>query len=294
MMSPYVAFNNNPIYFVDPLGLEGESPGEPEKGYTCFDESHQEYITYTGDGRWANFSNITKGKNGLIITFTSINGGDDEKKKENKHTQTAVQNDNSNNFNKNYYSIFLSDVRDGFSVAKEFSLARRDVENVVAFRGHGNTGYATFPVGNDGYIILSNEFIEIFKDVNLSNEEIEFYNNLTSFKYLIDNIKTTLIFTNCFFGNTKQGTDSGKTLGNYTKVGQIFMNQDKSPRKQNSNLDYPLSVVESNKINKGWKRFVIIIFGEGQFDFDYNVEETGKSIQMNSKGNLIDQPQIKN
>jgi hypothetical protein len=31
MMSPYVAFNNNPIYFVDPLGLEGECPGEPEK-----------------------------------------------------------------------------------------------------------------------------------------------------------------------------------------------------------------------------------------------------------------------
>jgi RHS repeat-associated protein len=30
MMSPYVAFNNNPIYFVDPLGLEGVDPGEPK------------------------------------------------------------------------------------------------------------------------------------------------------------------------------------------------------------------------------------------------------------------------
>ena len=29
-MSPYLAFNNNPVYFVDPMGLEG-TPGEPEK-----------------------------------------------------------------------------------------------------------------------------------------------------------------------------------------------------------------------------------------------------------------------
>jgi len=36
-MSPYVAFNNNPIFFVDPLGLEGTNsggPGDPEKTYT--------------------------------------------------------------------------------------------------------------------------------------------------------------------------------------------------------------------------------------------------------------------
>ncbi len=29
-MSPYMSFNNNPIYFADPLGLEGEPPGFPE------------------------------------------------------------------------------------------------------------------------------------------------------------------------------------------------------------------------------------------------------------------------
>ncbi len=29
-MSPYVAFNNNPVYFTDPLGLEGEPTGLPE------------------------------------------------------------------------------------------------------------------------------------------------------------------------------------------------------------------------------------------------------------------------
>ncbi len=31
MMSPYISFDNNPIYFVDPLGLEGVNPGDPEK-----------------------------------------------------------------------------------------------------------------------------------------------------------------------------------------------------------------------------------------------------------------------
>jgi len=27
-MSPYEAFNNNPVFFVDPLGLKGKDPSE--------------------------------------------------------------------------------------------------------------------------------------------------------------------------------------------------------------------------------------------------------------------------
>jgi RHS repeat-associated protein len=61
--SPYCAFDNNPVYFVDPLGLEGNGPGglggnpnatpaEPEKGYTCYDETHDETLSYSGNGEW--------------------------------------------------------------------------------------------------------------------------------------------------------------------------------------------------------------------------------------------------
>jgi RHS repeat-associated protein len=55
-MSPYVAFNNNPIYYVDPFGLEGDPPGctpaEPEVGYTCYEETSDEIWYYKGDGEW--------------------------------------------------------------------------------------------------------------------------------------------------------------------------------------------------------------------------------------------------
>jgi len=56
MMSPYVAFNNNPIFFVDPLGLEGTNPGDPPVGSTCIDEVGAT-LKYEGDGNW---SDVTK------------------------------------------------------------------------------------------------------------------------------------------------------------------------------------------------------------------------------------------
>ena len=42
-MSPYVAFNNNPIYFIDPYGLEGVDPesGEDEE---CIDETTENFV----------------------------------------------------------------------------------------------------------------------------------------------------------------------------------------------------------------------------------------------------------
>ena len=54
MMSPYVAFNNNPIYFVDPLGLEGEDPvnvsGNKDKpGLTWKDENGNRHRWKKGD-----------------------------------------------------------------------------------------------------------------------------------------------------------------------------------------------------------------------------------------------------
>jgi RHS repeat-associated protein len=53
-MSPYVAFNNNPIYFADPLGLEGEGGGDTqtwEEGQSCENENG-EILTYKGNDEW--------------------------------------------------------------------------------------------------------------------------------------------------------------------------------------------------------------------------------------------------
>jgi len=51
-VSPYVAFNNNPVYFIDPSGLEGEPGGEDwQKGQRCEDENGNR-LEYLGNNEW--------------------------------------------------------------------------------------------------------------------------------------------------------------------------------------------------------------------------------------------------
>jgi RHS repeat-associated protein len=64
--SPYVAFNNNPVYYVDPLGLEGTNPdGEPNVGYVCTEEETGKTLMYAGDGRWIDDIQIEKAINNI-------------------------------------------------------------------------------------------------------------------------------------------------------------------------------------------------------------------------------------
>ena len=67
MMSPYVAFNNNPIFFVDPLGLEGTNPGDPPVGSTCVDEVGAT-LKYEGDGNWSDVTKIIDVKNVTVVS----------------------------------------------------------------------------------------------------------------------------------------------------------------------------------------------------------------------------------
>jgi RHS repeat-associated protein len=57
-MSPYVAFNNNPVYFTDPLGLEGGPPENPSDGqiYTTDDGDQYQYsVNEEGKGSWTGY-----------------------------------------------------------------------------------------------------------------------------------------------------------------------------------------------------------------------------------------------
>ena len=48
----YTAFNNNPIYFVDPMGLEGDENDEPEDGATRTTEKDGRYKYDADKGKW--------------------------------------------------------------------------------------------------------------------------------------------------------------------------------------------------------------------------------------------------
>jgi RHS repeat-associated protein len=49
--SPYIAFANNPIVYIDPTGLAPENKGEPKVGYKCEDENGNRLV-YAGNGNW--------------------------------------------------------------------------------------------------------------------------------------------------------------------------------------------------------------------------------------------------
>lgn len=57
-MSPYVAFNDNPVYFTDPLGLEGGPPANPSNGEVYTDKNGQQFqylIGDDGEGSWGSY-----------------------------------------------------------------------------------------------------------------------------------------------------------------------------------------------------------------------------------------------
>jgi RHS repeat-associated protein len=107
--SPYVTFNNNPIFFADPLGLEGE--GGPKKGekYDCGDGTQEvfngkEYVPVrnnylvinesTTSGSWG-LSKMQKGnENWKVIVATSMRSAASQielnNKITNRHTGIAA------------------------------------------------------------------------------------------------------------------------------------------------------------------------------------------------------------
>ena len=75
-MSPYVAFNNNPVFFVDPLGLEGDpriyynpNGGKGNLLILIYDPDYRHPITGKRDFGIEAYVNITKNK---LMTTTSF------------------------------------------------------------------------------------------------------------------------------------------------------------------------------------------------------------------------------
>jgi RHS repeat-associated protein len=83
-MSPFVAFNNNPIFFVDPLGLEGEDPNDgqdekPKKGdvrYRDYTNGDQDVFVFDGKS-WKLVGTIYNIKP-KVISVGSLKGGEDD------------------------------------------------------------------------------------------------------------------------------------------------------------------------------------------------------------------------
>ena len=67
-MSPYVAFDDNPVYYKDLYGLSADGPGDPEKRTG----------TYNDNRKGIEGSLPTDAKNGDVLTYT-FEGGDYEK-----------------------------------------------------------------------------------------------------------------------------------------------------------------------------------------------------------------------
>ena len=285
--SPYVAFDNNPIFYTDPYGLSPGGPnGEAPEGYTCTDEAGATR-TYTGNGNWEGFDQyINNSKNGLVILFSSENNPS-----ENQTREKSMENDNNNAGNNNFTTIMVDDVRLGFELANEFSDAKGSTPNTVVFRQHGNVGTWYFPIGDNDHVGISkkeyNYFIVDFPDDQ--SVQAQFYRDLAERKYSINSSSTTLIFTNCRSGKGEDGQWLGRNFSDLLQVGNLFLNMDKSPYYSKSNLDMPLTYKTEEELH-GW---VVYVMMEVNGFIYFDRVETGKSLQLNSSGTAVTQPDLK-
>lgn len=75
-MSPYCAFNNNPVFFVDPDGLEGEKPGKIKMAYLKLTNKNLRQA-FRHQKRNGGDINVWKGKNGkwfASVVYSSSSG----------------------------------------------------------------------------------------------------------------------------------------------------------------------------------------------------------------------------
>jgi hypothetical protein len=281
-MSPYVAFDNNPIYFVDPYGLEatndGEGGGNPCSYGACdengdiIDPSRDEGGNPTDYGVDPKTNSQPQAQQrGLIIQFehpTSYL----------KDTQrrSAMNNDNSDVENVNFKTVMFSDIREGFEYAQKFAQSNKDVKNVIVFRGHGNKGELYFPIEGSNMSISQDDYNHYIVDFPNSEGAIaEFFKNFKSGLYKLNNLNTTLIFTNCYGGNSSKGL--GYLLTENLKPGALILNQDKSEFSSGGNLS--VSITASSVTNaQGF-----IIYKHTQIgDFEYYEEiKTGQGLMLN-------------
>lgn len=183
LQSPYVCFNNNPIYFADPLGLKGE--GGPKKGdkYDCGDGTYEVF-----DGK--KYDSPKSKKENIVANFM-LNNQDDL-----HSTFDANQQASKSNPSYKVYSVTCLD--DAAKIMKD--LGQKYNVTTVYLTSHGLAGIPSLEFGWSK--IRSAGTVALFAD---------------AFKIIGENMAPNGIICVLACGVGREGTNDESIIGNIAK-----------------------------------------------------------------------------
>ncbi len=297
-MSPYCTFNNNPIYFSDPTGLEGE----PNEGDTKVEGENQ--MVYTGAGEGLGWKNSKD-----VVNFQSSDG-----------KSIFVRGGESNSYNYQKINNIVISIGGGYGdlsigegsvqlgVSNTWMIFSKDIESAqkkykekfgdlkigtLVIDTHGGTGVdrtGSNPMSiittssTDGTYVSRYGIDEAAAGKKLSVTQME-YNDAAAFNSLVTNISPggSLILAGCTVGSDKLFLQEIGYLS--SKKISIYANLDKTTCTLTT--DSFSITTEMNNYQHGWVRMGVInqnsVESEGakpKYRYQYLKTETEKGIMQ--------------